>query len=288
VPELPGDCDGTALVSADGSSLWVRYPAAAGDGSAGEVRLAEPPGARDLHATRLLVPAEVRVDLSARRGPVVLRSQTSLRIEGTLVRRGSASEPRPSPLVQELREDADRYSDRPQDDPERPSLGPWLQRLLESEEPWTVLIAGGDLTVTSGALLEVDGPLLLVAGGWIRALGSVSTQADLWRTNESSGGFAAHAKAGLLPYLLEAPATNPLVVPFRAGYSLRLGHNAGRSVVPLSSSSSWRVLVDREPVTDAEPRLHVRFELWPRPSEAWRTPASSFELGDEPPARDPR
>lgn len=279
-PELPDDCDGTALPTSDGTGLWVRYPKAAGDGSAGEIVLAGRPSGPDLSAARLLVPAGASVDLSDWRGPLVLRSQTTLELAGHVTRRGGA-QGRSSPLAQELRELADELSDRPLDDPERPALDDWLARLRTSEESWTVLIAGGDLRVLAGASLEVDGPLVLVAGGWIRVAGQVTTQGDLWRTPEGSGAFAAHSKAGVLPFRIEPPSTNPLVLPFRAGFTLRLRPEAlagAERVVPLQASSSLRVLAELQGVASGSAQLHARFELWPRPGEPWQIPASGFEL----------
>ena len=52
-PEIPADCDGTALPTSDGQSLEVRYPAAAGTGAAGNLELASDAFERDLHAARL-------------------------------------------------------------------------------------------------------------------------------------------------------------------------------------------------------------------------------------------
>lgn len=191
--ELPVDCDGTALPSADGLSLVVRYPAAAGTGAAGEVVLVHDTFERDLHAARLRVPAGTTLDLSARRGPLVLRSQGALEIAGHLVRRTGSAVARPSAQAQELRELADRLSDKPAGDVERPALSAWLAQLLAREEDWTVLVAGGDLRVPAGGSIQVDGPLVLVAGGWIRVVGQVSAEGDLWRTAEGAGGFTSHA-----------------------------------------------------------------------------------------------
>ncbi|MEQ1892256.1 MAG: hypothetical protein ABL998_06920 [Planctomycetota bacterium] len=283
-PEVPGDCDGTALPTADGQGLTVRYPAAAGSGAAGDVTLVSDAFERDLHAARLRVPCTT-VDLSARSGPLLLRSQGALEVAGTLVRRSPTSGARPSVLAQELREFADSLSDAPAGALERPALTAWLTHLLASGEDWTVLVAGGDLRVPAGGSIQVDGPLVLVAGGWIRVVGQVSAQGDLWRTSEGAGGFASHAPARILPFRLDPPAINPLVMPFRAGFTTRLqpGAIVGSEprVVPLATSKGWRVQAEFEEATSATLRLTVRLDVWPGPREPWLVPESGLELASD-------
>jgi hypothetical protein len=207
----PPGCDGTATRSGSAPGLLVRYPAAAGNGRDGEVELREAPRDADLQATRIVIASEV--DLSACSGPVVLRSQTSLDVRGRLVRRGAGS--RHDPMTLEL----ERADSLPE--PHRMSLSTWLARLLDPEqpwsrEPWTVLIAGGDIRVPDGCAIEVEGPLVLVAGGWIRADGPVLSRGYLWRTPEG-GGMASHVRNALLPLALDPPLVNPLRAPLYIG-----------------------------------------------------------------------
>lgn len=204
--EPPPGCDGTAIWNESGSGLVVRYPAGAGNGLSGEVELREAPLESDVQSTHLWIPPGAEVDLSDRIGPVVLRSQTALEVRGRLVRRGLGS--RHDPLTRELESSASLP------DSHRVSLSTWLERLLDptqswAREPWTVLIAGGDIRVPVGGAIEVEGSLVLVAGGWIRVDGTAISRGNLWRTPEG-GGMASHARNLVLPLALDAPATNPL------------------------------------------------------------------------------
>jgi len=228
--ELPGGCDGTAIFT-PGRGLGVRFPAAAGTGEAGKVELMEPPGAPDLQAVALLVPEPARIDLGGLEGPVVLRSQTSLSVRGRIERRGRGRGG-DDPLTLELRR-AEGLA---------PSqwgpLSEWVQRLLDpsrswSHEPWTVLIAGGDLLVPEGGAVDVDGPLVLIAGGWIRVEGTVVTQGDLWKTFEGGGGVVSRGRNRRLPLVLDPPAVNPLRVPLTVGAT-------SREVIWAAGREGWR------------------------------------------------
>jgi len=279
-PDVPDDCDGTALPASAGQTLRVRFPAAAGDGRAGRVSLVQPPREADLAASRLEVPAGTTLELSARRGPLVLRSQGALQIAGRLVRRTPSGGAGGS-LARELRELADDLSNTP---PEaRPPLSAWLERLLASEEDWTVLIAGGDLRVPAGGALDVDGPLLLVAGGWIRVAGEVRCEGDLWKTPEGGGGILVHGgEIGILPLRLDPPERNPLVEPLLFGHALRFAPGVlpvgGLRVVPLSASSSASLSAELELDPSSRTRLLVRFALAARRGEPWSVPESGVEL----------
>src|SRR5262249_29210405 len=148
------------------------------------VELRSAPAEPDLRATRLAIPAGAVVDLSESPGSLVLRSQTSIEVRGRLVRHGTGRAS--DPLTQEL-EGAEALPGS-----HRPSFSSWLQSLLHPEQPgsrgpWTVLIAGGDLRVAKGASIEVDGPLVLVAGGLIRVEGTVHTSGRLWRSLGGGG-----------------------------------------------------------------------------------------------------
>ncbi|MCE9593357.1 MAG: Ig-like domain-containing protein [Planctomycetes bacterium] len=157
--EVP-EADGTALWSGNGR-VEIRYPAAAGDGSVGNVSLAGEELRRDLSARSLEVARGETASLGSAPGLVVLRAQRRLTIAGTLVREVTGERP-----AFEKRE----------------SLSDWLAaahardlaaRGDASLAPpnWTVLIAGGDLTISGR--LRVWGPLLLVAGGRIRISGEI-------------------------------------------------------------------------------------------------------------------
>jgi len=210
--ELAGGCDGTAIWRG-GEGLGIRFPKAAGTGEAGEVELRAAPDGADLQATVLRVPAGEQVQLDPAAGPLVLRSQTSLVIEGRLGRLGSG---RPGdPITLEMEAAMTQAPARWE------RLSDWLQRLLSpgqpwAGEPWTVLIAGGDLLVPPGGVLEVEGPLVLVAGGRIRVEGVAVSHGNLWRTPEG-GGMASYASNRLLPLALDPPETNPLRVPLTVG-----------------------------------------------------------------------
>jgi hypothetical protein len=229
--DAPPGCDGTAIWNEGGPGVHVRYPAAAGNGLAGEVELRAAPPTADVQSTHLTIPAESVVDLTESGGPVVLRSQTSLEVRGRLVRRATGS--RHDPLILEL----ERTGQLP--DSRWPPLSAWLERVLDparpwAHEPWTVLIAGGDIRVPESGAIEVDGPLVLVAGGWIRVESNVVSRGNLWHTTECSGAMASHVRNAVLPLVLDPPVQNPL----RTSLSL------GAVTPPLSwtpRSGGWRV-----------------------------------------------
>ncbi len=215
--DAPPGCAGTAVWNERGEpgerGLHVRYPAAAGDGVAGAVELREAPAGSDLRASSLSIPADARVDLSRTWGPVVLRSQTVLEVRGRLTRSGAGAEG--DPLAFELARAAEFGAEHWQ------SLSAWVERLLGpnqpwGREPWTVLIAGGDIRVPEGGAIEVEGPLVLVAGGWIRVEGSVRSDGFVWKTPEG-GGVASHAGVARLPLALDPPAQNLLRTPLVVG-----------------------------------------------------------------------
>ncbi|MEM8712213.1 MAG: Ig-like domain-containing protein [Planctomycetota bacterium] len=176
IPVLDPASDGTALWSESGR-LEVRYPRAAGTGEAGDVVLEGRIDAEDLHATRAEVPEGKEAQLAGV-GLVVLRSQGRLDVNGDLLRSlPEGTEPR---VMWEL---GARL--RPN---EQETLTEWLARAREAGEAWTVLIAGGDLVIRGE--IDVETPLLLVAGGRIRGDGvPKSMPGQLWILGE--GGFAA-------------------------------------------------------------------------------------------------
>ncbi len=295
--EQPPDCAGTALWGGledeqiTRRGLHLRYPAAAGSGEAGELEIVEPPTASDLQATRLTVPAGKSVDLSELVGPVVLRSQTVLEVRGRLTRNGAGA--LNDPLTIELENASELREEHWK------SLSAWIARLLDDDparpwarQPWTVLIAGGDIRVPEGGSIGVEGPLVLVAGGWIRVGGEVLAQGDLWRTPEGGGVLASHSRLKRLPLALDPPALNPLRVPFAVGLVTRpfpwtprangwnvllAGHEGvGRASAAFlqgaSGSSLGGVLLDPGELGSGPVRALVRLEVPPGAGEPWDPP----------------
>jgi len=207
----PVSYDGTAYWPDRGAGVSLRYPAAAGDGRAGELELLSSPAAAsagqplDLQATRLRIPAGAEVDLSALQGMVILRSQGALEIAGRLTRDTRPTTPSPSGLTEELL--------RALATQKRDTLTAWLARSGDTEEPWTVLIAGGDLRITGEVAL--GGPLVLIAGGWIRIEGRVDAE-EVWKTPEGGHNVRARDHFQEIPLRIDPPVTNPLRIPLRA------------------------------------------------------------------------
>ena len=50
----------------------------------------------------------------------------------------------------------------------------------------------------------MDGPLLLVAGGWIRVQGRVEGR-EVWRTPEGGGNVSGRERVRIAPIVLDAP-----------------------------------------------------------------------------------
>jgi len=328
IDPLPG-CAATAQ-RVDGRRLGVRFPAAAGSGEAGALRLSGPHGVADTAATQLTVPEGQELVLSGQQGPVVLRSQTSLEIRGRLVRRtaGRFSPDNPHSLL--LRAS---LAGGPRDPlmaggSGSPQFGEWLESLLRSAapahdvdqpsrpprpteqpgsaEPWTILIAGGDLIVPRGAQIDVDGALVLVAGGWIRVEGTVRAGAEVWKTAEGGGNISGPSLHNL-PLVLEPPLLNPLRLPLRVGarsppLDLPASAHLWRAVLDSSLphgallgelDSPARLAVDLLLGPDEERmggdlvvpggtrlRAGAWFEVQPGRGEAWQPPW--LELGFEP------
>jgi hypothetical protein len=173
----------SAVPGADGLAHWgtngrveVRFPAAAGLGTAGPVVLAGALGTADLHATSLTVKDKERVTLSSQPGLVVLRAQGALRIAGQVTR-------------EVVRKPNEGESDPPLDlytSDERlqhtVTLSRWLEEMRATNRTVTVLVAGGDLVIEPDAELRANTPIVLVAGGLVRVLGRLRA------TNAPNGG----------------------------------------------------------------------------------------------------
>jgi hypothetical protein len=192
-PLVIEEADGTAYWK-DAGAVTVRFPLAAGDGSDGETRLAGTERRKDVHATRLVVAESAQVELLSVPGLVTLRSQGKMWIAGTLKRRAGPAE-------------------TPIDGSFAPgeTLSGWLAEALGGDRNWTVLVAGGDLVVKGD--IDVDGPLLLAAGGRIRVEGRVHAQDDeLWLVGDGGGG-RLDPTASRAELILDPPYKNPLVEP---------------------------------------------------------------------------
>ena len=198
---LPIPLPGTDGVAAwGGGRVSVRYPAAAGSGIDGPLGGSAFPAKPDLQGTSVVIPAGESLSLLPGGGLRILRAQRSLRVQGRLLRRRGAESSRIGPK-----------------EPGAPflpgeTLSEWLARAEDWD--WTVLIAGGDLSLSG--VVDVDTPLLLVAGGWIRISGEVhQTPHQLWGLGDGGGlGGLTVSPADLI---LDAPRINPLVEGLRVG-----------------------------------------------------------------------
>ncbi len=238
---VPG-VDGTACWSGNGV-VSIRYPRAAGDGSDGTCVLTGPFGGVDLQATRLTVEPGSRTELLSAPGTVCLRAQGLLRVPGTLSRRCGDGP--------ELSFSAGE------------TLSTWLERARSEDLTVTVLIAGGDLVI-EGAI-EVEGPLVLVAGGRIRATGPVQAQkGQLWLVGEGGGPTLDRTNSD--PHLvIDPPHFNPLVE------SLTFCTLSG----PMPSEGSIRHWTRAE------------VEQYPHVGEEGSTRARVFYVGEDYPADEP-
>ncbi|MEW6073922.1 MAG: Ig-like domain-containing protein [Planctomycetota bacterium] len=330
-PQAVEGADGTAgwaaNAEAPGGRVALRFPAAAGDGRAGDVILAPavlaPEGdALDLAAVDLVVPAGEVADLGRIRGLVLLRAQGTLEIDGTLRREGASAAPpiaadlaayereRELPLLRarlaalssppagpEARAERERVR---REIETRSALSAWLEHAAATGAPWTVLVAGGDLRVRGR--IEVDGPLVLVAGGRIRVTertGRVEA-AEVWRTADGGGkiqarGGGEHADLDRRLHL-DPPPANVLARPIRhavLSQAFHPPHGVSRwltaSTVGVAGGGSFavRFLGEREggrevlgPVADldfaeepvAAVRLLVELEMPAGRGEPWDPP----------------
>jgi hypothetical protein len=210
-----------AVAGADGTAYWgdsgrveVRWPAAAGDGRDGEAMLAGARELGDLQALRATVPAGATCELPAAPGPVLLRAQGRIRIEGTLRRRGDdLGGGAGSPAVAE---------DALQRLRGARTLTELVERVSSAAIDVTLVIAGGDLEIAGR--IETDRALVLVAGGRIRwprgarltaAHVAVVEQGFATPTFERPGRDAGQLTAERLELELDPPAANALAAPLR-------------------------------------------------------------------------
>ncbi len=216
-----------AVDGAAGTALWgeglvsIRLPAAVGDGRDGVVRLEGAEPRSDVQAVELSVGEGTSARLTAQ-GLVVLRTQGRLEIDGALVRDVEGVQERSEALGHTsfgqwkdwlFGEAGIEWNRLGMTFEAGQTLSHWLDRAREEDSPWTVLIAGGDLVVNG--VLWTDGPILLVAGGWIRVSGEIrSRPGEYWALGDGSV-FSEFdpMKAQRAPLLTDRPGRNPLASP---------------------------------------------------------------------------
>ena len=271
--------DGTARWSGDGS-LRVGFPAAAGTGEDGAVVLtADADLPSRVMAQQLLVPQGQGLRLEGHDGLLLLQAQGTLRLSGDLVREGTGSAheaiPRAAPGTR---------------------LSEWLAAAVEADSPWTVLVAGGDLVVEGE--LRVDTPLVLVAGGRVRVLGSVRCRSEELHLFGEGGGLGLPGLPGPLPgILVDAPVQNPLRAPLvlaavtsalpeevHSAYSwgsLEVGADAGAGVVEVGFLSASEPLErsrlrSHPGLVEASGPIRMVVELRVPPGTSWEPPSLDF------------
>jgi len=216
----PPKSDATARWGGEGGGVSVRYPRAAGEGRDGRVvlgagagptrRVELPAGGLDVHATRLTVADGMTVELVGEGGLAVLRSQGPLVVRGLLKRTVSRASPPPELALERTvlpSRELEEYAELP---PDRwPPLSTWLERARAADEVWTVLVAGGELEVDGQ--IDVEGHLLLVAGGEVRLRGSVVADKKRWQSPNCT--LLQVPEHEVVPLTLDPPLENPLKEP---------------------------------------------------------------------------
>jgi hypothetical protein len=277
VPET----DGTVFWGSSGRAE-VRWPAAAGSGEHGEVELGQRTLDWDVQSTRMSLARGQTCLLSTVPGLVVLRAQGSLRISGQLKRMTGAEEPK-TKLFREGE-----------------TLSEWLVRARAADHDCTVLIAGGDLVVDGW--IDVEGPLLLVAGGRLRVSKNTSVRAAYaaamgegapFLYSRLSSGNNQTVDPGLV---LDLATENRLQIPLTFGVrstpipregaaarwhpAPRLGSYSGAGTVrvrylgeqPRPDGTLQELGVDDPAALDDSPTLRLELRLEVLPGEVWDPP----------------
>ena len=304
-----------AVPGVDGTIRWtdtgraeLRFPAAAGSGEDGEVELPAHHLAHDVQALRLALQAGARTELNPLPGLVVLRAQGRLAVGGRLERRTERTFEADAalPFLLEASERADSL--RASNESARPgeALTAWLARARADELDWTVLVAGGDLSIEGGVL--TDRPLLLAAGGEIRVAAGAVLEAPFVATVGQRRGVEVRYREGRrlahawrADLALDTPEANPLAGPLRFGVrsgpipelgGARRWH-PGPRVGGHAGSGSWHVRYlgrargssEVEPVVDDPAMLEesptLRFEV------LFDLPAGGGPTGGDPAPWDP-
>lgn len=189
--------DGTASWS-DRGELSVVLPAAIGDGHEGRIELNGEQTEAEREATHLSVPKGATAEFFQAPGLVVLRSQGSMRIDGSLIRRRMGAEVDPVVV--------------PGSQAPPVLLSAFLEQARADGREWTVLIAGADLVIEGE--LRVDTPLILVAGGRVRINGSVRCKSEhLHLLGEGGGLDLPGIPSPMLGVMVDQPQLNPLREP---------------------------------------------------------------------------
>jgi hypothetical protein len=216
---VPG-VDGTATC-VDGR-VSVRYPAAAGDGSRGDVELGASVTDTDVQATSVTLAAGQRCVLPPAPGLVVVRCQGRMVIGGALVRATSAGEKADgdggkksdeTKITEPAFADGGLLARVDAVEPNSETLSHWIERTRAEKRNFTVLIAGGDLVIESTGSVEVNTLLLLVAGGRVRVEGSVraSTSGGVFVLGEGGGREITPSKQTASALVMDVPSgRNPL------------------------------------------------------------------------------
>lgn len=210
-PRSVDGATGQARWEGDGR-VRLLLPRAVGTGRDGLVELVDPAQRTRFEATDLSIPAGATVEFGTT-GPVLLAAQGRITISGRLVRRVQSGDARQKPdeahavWLRRLRFD-DGDLDVPWlDFEERETLTKFLERAEREQLPVTCLVCGGDLVVDGD--IDVDGPLILVAGGRVRIPGRV--RASEARITKPFGRSAVAAWIYDLPLEIDEPVQNPLV-----------------------------------------------------------------------------
>lgn len=240
-PGLP-DLAVDAPLGVDGTLYWgtsgrveLLWPAAAGTGRDGFVELGATDARTDLHATRVRVAAGVTCELDAPAGPVVVRAQGKLLIEGSLVRLGSGEPVEDDSAFVPLEVPAYAADPAAREEPIE-ALSDWLARTIAAGTPCLVLIAGGDLVIHGS--VEADCPVLLVAGGRLRVGGRVLRAPRVFTLGEGAGNGIEFAHPEGTYYTdparleLDEPRLNQLAVPLVFGVR-------SSSIPPLGGAERW-------------------------------------------------
>lgn len=278
--------DGTAWWGGESGRVEVRFLAAAGDGRDGDVRLQDRLPAHDVRSVRLHQPAGVTTTLPVDGGCVVLRAQGSLRLEGTLVRRA-----RHAALESFLPGE---------------TLSAWIARMQSDGPPVTVLVASGDVVIAGE--IDLDGPLLLAAGGRVRLVGPRMLRASSVHVVGDLGGHGSFERAHgpdvppilQAPLAADAPLHNPLVEPLtfavrsgpiprqgrvRRWHPLRVapGGRAGAGAFRVrfvgerpAGAEPAELLVDDPMLLVDSPTLRLQVELRVEPGPRWDPPWVDF------------
>ena len=282
---VPGT-DGTAWWGGESGRVEVRFLEASGDGRAGDVVLGESLELADLHAVRIRQAGpEVSTALDAGPGCVVLRAQGSLRIEGSLRRRGS------QPPFEDFRAGE--------------TLSAWIARMQAESRSVTVLVASGDILVTGD--IDLEGPLLLAAGGRVRLVGQRMVRASSLYVVGDFGGQTSFLTSSLdkeapvfpilsAPLRLDPPEVNRLVEPLtfavrsapiprqgrvRRWHPLQVapGGRAGAGAYRVrfvgersAAAGAGEVLVDDPMRLEDCPTLRLQVELRVDPGPTWDPP----------------